>query len=67
MKLTSGDPKYSGLTSAEVKTRIEKDGYNELQGGGITEFLDDYRRSGQRTDVLATCSLRYTLYVSGGY
>lgn len=38
MKRTSGDPKYSGLTSAEVKTRIEKDGYNELQGGRSRSF-----------------------------
>jgi HAD ATPase, P-type, family IC len=39
MKTTSSDPIHSGLTSAEVKQRLERDGYNELEGSKSRNFF----------------------------
>lgn len=38
MKTTPTDPQLSGLTSAEVKERIARDGYNELPGSKSRSF-----------------------------
>ena len=38
MEKLKNNPQFSGLTESEVKSRIARDGYNELQGGKSKSF-----------------------------